>query len=133
MSDIANRLGDEAEYLLGHRCSTIPSDQLHLPGPDFVERVMLASDRRPGVLRNLQSLFDHCRLGGSGYLSILPVEQGVEHSAGASFAPNPITSCAWPSRAAATRWPPPSVCSARSGANTPIASRFWSSSTTTSC
>ena len=90
MSDIANRLGDEAEYLLGHRCSTIPSDQLHLPGPDFVERVMLASDRRPGVLRNLQSLFDHGRLGGSGYLSILPVDQGVEHSAGASFAPNPI-------------------------------------------
>jgi class I fructose-bisphosphate aldolase len=90
MSDIAIRLGDEAEYLLGHRCSTIPSDQLHLPGPDFVERVMLDSDRRPGVLRNLQALFDHGRLGGSGYLSILPVDQGVEHSAGASFAPNPI-------------------------------------------
>ncbi|KAA6186214.1 class I fructose-bisphosphate aldolase [Thiohalocapsa marina] len=90
MTDIIAILGDEAEDLLDHRCQGIASDLLQLPGPDFVERVLLVSDRKPGVLRNLQALFDHGRLGGTGYLSILPVDQGVEHSGGASFAPNPI-------------------------------------------
>jgi len=90
MSDIERLLGEEAEYLLTHSCSGILGSQLHLPGPDFVERVMAASDRKPAVLRNLQSMFDQGRLAGTGYLSLLPVDQGVEHSAGASFAPNPI-------------------------------------------
>ncbi|WP_295540339.1 class I fructose-bisphosphate aldolase [uncultured Thiohalocapsa sp.] len=89
MIDIPAILGDEAETLLSHRCQGIGQDLLHLPGPDFVDRVLLAGDRKPGVLRNLQALFGHGRLGGTGYLSILPVDQGVEHSAGASFAPNP--------------------------------------------
>ena len=83
-------LGDKASYFLEHRCKTVSSSQLHLPGPDFVERVWLASDRPAGVLRNMQALFDHGRQRGTGYLSILPVDQGIEHSAGASFAPNPI-------------------------------------------
>lgn len=90
MSKIVSILGAEAESLLSHECRTIPQSQLHLPGPDFVSRVIADTDRKPGVLRNLQMLFDHGRLGGTGYLSILPVDQGVEHSAGASFAPNPI-------------------------------------------
>jgi len=90
MTDIAAILGSEADDLLSHQCQGISSDLLHLPGPDFVDRVVSASDRGPRVMRSLQSLFDHGRLGGSGYLSILPVDQGVEHSAGASFAPNPI-------------------------------------------
>jgi class I fructose-bisphosphate aldolase len=90
MSDIQSLLGDEAEFLLGHRSTTIPSDLLQLPGPDYVDRVTALSDRKPGVLRSLQTLFDHGRLGGTGYLSILPVDQGVEHAGGASFAPNPI-------------------------------------------
>src|SRR5207249_6165441 len=77
-------------YLLEHRCKTLPNDQLDLPGPDFIGRVWLGSDRKAPVLRNLQALFDHGRLNGTGYLSILPVDQGIEHSAGASFAPNPI-------------------------------------------
>jgi class I fructose-bisphosphate aldolase len=82
-------LGDEASDLLEHRCQTVPKEQLHLPGPDFVDRVWAPSDRNPRVLRNIQSLFDRGRLAGTGYLSILPVDQGIEHSAGASFAPNP--------------------------------------------
>jgi len=87
---IAELLGDKAEYLLEHKCGTISAGQLQLPGPDFVDRVWLASDRPPAVLRSLQALFDHGRLRGTGYVSILPVDQGIEHSAGASFAPNPI-------------------------------------------
>ncbi len=87
---IQDLLGSEADSLLGHKCETILKEQLHLPGPDFVDRVVALSDRPTPVLRNLQSLFDHGRLGGTGYLSILPVDQGIEHSAGASFAPNPI-------------------------------------------
>jgi class I fructose-bisphosphate aldolase len=83
-------LGDKAKDLLEHKCKTIPGDQLHLPGEDFIDRVWLQSDRPAPVLRSLQSLFDHGRLRGTGYLSILPVDQGIEHSAGASFAPNPI-------------------------------------------
>jgi class I fructose-bisphosphate aldolase len=87
---IAELLGSEADYLLNHQCKTIDKSSLHLPGPDFVSRVWEASDRPVSVLRNMQTLFSHGRLGGSGYVSILPVDQGIEHSAGASFAPNPI-------------------------------------------
>jgi class I fructose-bisphosphate aldolase len=83
-------LGSDAETLLSHQCKTIPKDKLHLPGPDFIERVHVASDRPTRVLRNLQQLFDSGRLSGTGYVSILPVDQGIEHSAGASFAPNPM-------------------------------------------
>lgn len=90
MTDIMALLGDEADNLLLHRCSGIPKESLYLPGPDFVDRVAADSDRGPAVLRSLQTLFDRGRLGGTGYLSILPVDQGIEHSAGASFAPNPI-------------------------------------------
>jgi class I fructose-bisphosphate aldolase len=86
---ITTLLGDEAESLLGHECKTISRERLHLPGGDFVDRIHGHSDRNPQVLRNLQSLYDHGRLGGTGYLSLLPVDQGVEHSGGASFAPNP--------------------------------------------
>lgn len=87
---IRELLGDEADDLLGHECTTIPKDQLHLPGPDFVDRIFMASDRPTPVLRSLQQLFNHGRLAGTGYVSILPVDQGIEHTAGASFAPNPI-------------------------------------------
>lgn len=83
-------LGGDAKGLLEHTCRTIPSEQLHLPGPDFVDRVWQMSDRPTPVLRSLQQIFDHGRLGGTGYVSILPVDQGIEHSAGASFAPNPM-------------------------------------------
>ncbi|NLF76768.1 MAG: class I fructose-bisphosphate aldolase [Chloroflexi bacterium] len=83
-------LGSEAESLLGHECKTVSKDQLHLPGPDWVDRIFGVSDRPVPVLRSLQQLFDHGRLGGTGYVSILPVDQGIEHTAGASFAPNPI-------------------------------------------
>jgi fructose-bisphosphate aldolase, class I len=86
---ITDLLGDDAESLLEHRCETIGAELLHLPGPDFVERVMLDTDRSVATIRNLRSMFDHGRLSGTGYLSILPVDQGIEHSAGASFAPNP--------------------------------------------
>lgn len=89
--DIISLLGEsEAQYLLGHECKTISKDLLHLPGADFVDRVWAASNRSPQVLRSLQDLYGTGRLGGTGYLSILPVDQGIEHSAGASFAPNPI-------------------------------------------
>ena len=81
-------LGADASTLLKHQCK-IPKETLHLPGPDFVERIHLSSNRPVSVLGRLQSLFDHGRLGGTGYVSILPVDQGIEHSAGASFAPNP--------------------------------------------
>jgi class I fructose-bisphosphate aldolase len=90
MSAILDLLGPEAETLLTHKCTTIDKSMLCLPGPDFVDRVITGSDRPIPVLRNLQSIFSHGRLGGTGYLSILPVDQGIEHSAGASFAPNPI-------------------------------------------
>jgi len=87
--NIRETLGDEADSLLGHECKTIERDRLSLPGPDFVDRVLVQSDRPVPVLRNLQQMFDHGRLGGTGYLSILPVDQGIEHSAAASFAKNP--------------------------------------------
>lgn len=86
---IGELLGAEADRLLGHECQTIERSRLNLPGPDFVDRVCAASDRNPRVLRSLQSIFDHGRLAETGYLSILPVDQGVEHTAGASFAVNP--------------------------------------------
>jgi fructose-bisphosphate aldolase, class I len=89
MAEIISLLGDDAKSLLEHRCTGIPKESLALPGPDFVDRVVAASDRKPAVLRSLQAVFDHGRLGGTGYVSILPVDQGIEHSAGASFAPNP--------------------------------------------
>ncbi len=90
MTDITKLLKDEAAHLLQHRCSGIPKESLHLPGPDYVDRVVSIKDRKPGVLRSMQALYGHGRLANTGYLSILPVDQGVEHSGGASFAPNPI-------------------------------------------
>ena len=87
---IQSLLGAEADDLLNHKCTGFPKESLHLPGPDFIDRVWVMSDRSPAVLRSLASLFGHGRLAGTGYLSILPVDQGVEHSAAASFAPNPI-------------------------------------------
>lgn len=90
LDEIIKHLGNEADYLLKHECKTVSKEMLHLPGPDFVDRIFVPSDRNPQVLRNLQLLFNTGRLAGTGYLSILPVDQGIEHSAGASFAPNPI-------------------------------------------
>ena len=89
LEKIKEILGKEEEYLLTHKSTTIAKEMIHLPGPDFVDRVWKDSDRTPNVLRNMQSIFNHGRLSGTGYLSILPVDQGIEHSAGASFAPNP--------------------------------------------
>ncbi len=86
---IEELLGGEAKNLLGYKAK-FPADELHLPGPDFVDRIVAPSDRSPAVMRNLQLLFGTGRLAGTGYLSILPVDQGIEHSAGASFAPNPV-------------------------------------------
>jgi fructose-bisphosphate aldolase, class I len=86
---IESLLGADAEILLTHECTTIDRDRLHLPGPDFVDRVVAQSDRPTPVLRSLQTMFGSGRLAGTGYLSILPVDQGIEHSAGASFAKNP--------------------------------------------
>jgi class I fructose-bisphosphate aldolase len=83
-------LGEDAAYLLEHRCTAIDKAMLYLPGPEYIDRVVAQSDRPVPVLRSLQSIFDHGRLSGTGYLSILPVDQGIEHSAGASFAPEPI-------------------------------------------
>jgi class I fructose-bisphosphate aldolase len=82
-------LGDDATSLLEHVCETVPRSALHLPGPDFIDRIWAGTDRSTPVLRNLSSIYQHGRLGGTGYVSILPVDQGIEHSAGASFAPNP--------------------------------------------
>lgn len=87
---IVDLLGDEADDLLNYRAKGFDRETLHLPGPDFVDRVVSLSDRSPTVQRNLQTILDHGRLAGTGYVSILPVDQGIEHSAGASFAPNPI-------------------------------------------
>jgi class I fructose-bisphosphate aldolase len=87
--DIAALLGDDADSLLSHVSKGISRDELTVPGPDFLDRVFTTTDRSPQVMRSLASMYGHGRLGGSGYLSILPVDQGIEHSAGASFAPNP--------------------------------------------
>jgi class I fructose-bisphosphate aldolase len=90
LSAIEDLLGGQAADLLGHRCVAIPKDGLHLPGPAFVDDVWRSSDRTPQVLRSMQGLFDHGRLGGTGYLSILPFDQSVEHGAGNVFAANPL-------------------------------------------
>lgn len=90
MTDIPALLGDEAESLLSHQSRTFDRSLFHFPGSDYVDRVMASKDLKPGVLRGMQGLFNHGRLSGSGYLSLLPVDQGVEHSGGASFAPNPV-------------------------------------------
>jgi len=87
---ITKILGKDAKSLLGHKCRTIKKEDIHLPGHDFIERIFIDSDRPNSVLRNLKLMFNHGRLKNTGYLSILPVDQGIEHSAGASFAPNPI-------------------------------------------
>lgn len=89
-SKIAELLGSQADSLLNHNCKTISKDNIHLPGGDFVERIFGQSNRNPQVLRSLQQLYNTGRLAGTGYMSILPVDQGIEHSAGASFAPNPM-------------------------------------------
>jgi len=89
-TNVKELLGKENESLLTHKCTTIPKESLHLPGSDFIDRVWKDSDRTPNVLRNLQSIFNAGQLRNSGYVSILPVDQGIEHSAGASFAPEPI-------------------------------------------
>ncbi|MBI3509046.1 MAG: class I fructose-bisphosphate aldolase [Bacteroidetes bacterium] len=90
LSKIKEILGAQADGLLNHSCKTISKDQLHLPGPDFVDRIFAPSDRSPQVLRSLKAIYGNGRLANSGYVSILPVDQGIEHSAGASFAPNPM-------------------------------------------
>lgn len=87
---IVELLSEKSSFLLNHKCSTVSKEHLHLPGSDFIERVFYHSNRSPQVLRSLQSMYSHGRLSETGYLSILPVDQGIEHSAGASFAPNPI-------------------------------------------
>jgi class I fructose-bisphosphate aldolase len=89
-NNVAEVLGDQAAHLLEHVCKGIPKDLIHAPGPDFIDRTFASSDRSVRVLASLARLYANGRLGGSGYLSILPVDQGIEHSAGASFAPNPI-------------------------------------------
>ncbi|NQT22503.1 MAG: class I fructose-bisphosphate aldolase [Candidatus Omnitrophica bacterium] len=89
-NNVFDILGKDTKSLLDHKCTTIPKKNLHLPGPGFVDRIFSISDRSEKVLKNLKRLFGHGRLSGTGYLSILPVDQGVEHSAGASFAPNPM-------------------------------------------
>ena len=89
MQDLLQLLGQEADTLLNHRCTAIPKENLYLPGPDYIDRVFAQNDRSPAVLRAYQQIVDHGRLAGTGYVSILPVDQGVEHSAGASFAVNP--------------------------------------------
>ena len=88
--ELVDLLGDQATSLLEHTCTTVPKEQLHLPGPDFVDRVLAASDRNNRVLGSIERIFRHGRLSGTGYMSILPVDQGIEHSGGASFAKNPI-------------------------------------------
>lgn len=90
INKIIELLGSQAESLLNHQCKTVSKEQLHLPGSNFVDRMFIPSNRSNNVIRNLQSLYNHGRLAGTGYLSILPVDQGIEHSAGASFAPNPM-------------------------------------------
>lgn len=90
INHIVSLLGDKADYLLNHESKTISRNALHLPGPDFVDRIWIGSDRNPNVMRNLQAMYSNGRLANTGYLSILPVDQGIEHSAGASFAKNPI-------------------------------------------
>ena len=88
--NVKELLGAQADTLLNHTCKTISKDLIHVPGSDFVDRIFQQTNRNPQVLRSLQQLYSTGRLAGTGYMSILPVDQGIEHSAGASFAPNPI-------------------------------------------
>ncbi len=132
MTDIVQLLGKEADSLLQHRCMTIPADSLYLPGADYVDRVMVDNNRPPAVLRNMQTLYNTGRLAGTGYLSILPVDQGVEHSAGASFAANPLyfdpkNIVELAIEPDATAWRPPMACWRRYRAAMPTAFRLWSS------
>jgi class I fructose-bisphosphate aldolase len=90
MASIAAHLNAESQALLQHECQTISKELLHQPGPDFLDRCFVPSGRTPQVLRSLGQLYNHGRLAGTGYLSILPVDQGIEHTAGASFGPNPL-------------------------------------------
>jgi class I fructose-bisphosphate aldolase len=87
---ITELLGKDADTLLQHECKTFSKDLLHVPSPDFIDKVFVNTNRNPQVLRNLAAIYNHGRLGGTGYLSILPVDQGIEHTAGASFAKNPM-------------------------------------------
>ncbi|KAF0248013.1 MAG: fructose-bisphosphate aldolase class I [bacterium] len=87
---IEQYLGNDAKNLLEHQSKGIPKESLHLPGPDFVDRIFIQTDRSPQVLRSIQALFGHGRLANTGFMSILPVDQGIEHSGGSSFAPNPM-------------------------------------------
>ena len=136
--DIAALLGDDADSLLDHVSKGIPKEDLHLPGPDFVDRVWAGSDRPVPVLRNLQQLYGNGRLADTGHVSILPVDQGIEHSAAALFAPNPkyfdpqnIIELAR-RRRTATRSPPRSACSVLCRGSTRTRSRSSRSSITTS-
>src|SRR5688572_20449840 len=88
--NIADLLGKDAEFLLKHKSKTVAKEQIHLPGPNFVDNIFVPTNRNTQVLRSLQTLFGNGRLANSGYLSILPIDQGIEHSAGASFAKNPM-------------------------------------------
>src|SRR5437879_5837987 len=122
LGKIETYLGAKTDSLLGFKSPKIPKERLNLPGPDFVDRVYAASDRNVRVLSNLQRMFGGGRLSGTGYLSILPVDQGIEHSAGASFAKNPDTltgrtSSNWPRKAVAMPLLQPSACLARWPAN----------------
>lgn len=90
LKKITELLGKDADSLLNHVCKTVPKDSIHQPGADFVDRIFIPSNRNNQTVRSIQSLYNHGRLAGTGYMSILPVDQGIEHSAGASFAPNPM-------------------------------------------
>jgi hypothetical protein len=136
MTDIVQLLGNDADTLLQHRCTTIAADQLYLPGEDYVTRVMMDNNRPPAVLRNMQTLYNTGRLAKTGYLSILPVDQGIEHSAGASFAANPLyfdpkTSLSWRLKPGVTVWRPPMACWPPCRAATRTVFRSWLSLTTT--
>ena len=89
-NEILELLGKDADSLLNHKCETFPKDTLHVPSPDFIDKIFLDSNRNPQVIRNLAAIHNHGRLAGTGYMSILPVDQGIEHTAGASFAKNPM-------------------------------------------
>jgi hypothetical protein len=127
---ITKNLGDKADYYLGFKNPKIAKEKIHVPTGDWVDRIFAPTDRNNRVLVNLQRLFGTGRLAGTGYLSILPVDQGIEHAAGASFAKNPSTSTprtssSSPSRAAATPSRRPTASSAWSPASTPTRSRSW--------
>lgn len=115
MTDIAKILADEAATILEHTCNGIPKSVIHAPGPDYIDRIVMHKNRKPAVLRNLNALYNHGRLAGTGYMSLLPVDQGVEHSAGASFAPNPAffdpeNFINWRWKVAVIAWPRRWVC-----------------------